>query len=87
MGRSLAESPRTRAPFSADDDVVTWDLSMTTQSEAHWNQLARDIGGSRADVLRRALALLTIAVRARQEGKGLAIIDQEGNVDTEITGI
>jgi hypothetical protein len=87
MGRTITRSPQSRAAFSDEDDVVTWDLSMTTETESHLNQLARDIGGSREDVLRRALALLTVAVRAKQEGKGIAIIDQEGNVDTEITGI
>jgi hypothetical protein len=87
MGGTSAESPHSATIFSAGDDVVTWDLSMTTRTEAHLDQLARDIRGSREDVLRRALALLTVAVRAKREGKGIAIIDQEGHVDTEITGI
>jgi hypothetical protein len=78
-------SAESRANFSDKADVVTWDFSMTPKTESHLNQLARDIGGSREDVFKVALALLTVAVRAEQEGKKLGGVDDQGNIDTEIT--
>ena len=86
MGRAIAESAKSKAVFR-DDDMETWDLNMSSKMVSHLNQLARDIGGSREDVFKRALALLTVAVKAKQEGKGIAIVDQDGTIDTEITGI
>ncbi len=86
MGRAVFSPTESKSDVSDRDDVVTWKLNMTPKTESHFNQLARDIGGSREDVLKRALALLTIAVGARHEGKGIAIVDEDGNIDTEITG-
>jgi hypothetical protein len=86
MGRAVSASAESKSDLSDKDDVVTWKLNMTPKTESHFNQLARDIGGTREDVLKRALVLLTIAVGAKQEGKGIAIVDEDGNIDTEITG-
>ena len=86
MGRALPVSAESTASFSDKADVVTWDLRMSPSMESHVYQLARDIEGSREDVFKRALALLTIAVSAKHEGKGIAIVDENGNIDTEITG-
>ena len=82
----MSASTESKLGLSDKADVVIWDLSISPGMESHINQLARDIGGSREDALKRALALLTVAVKARQEGKGLAIVDEQGNIDTEITG-
>ena len=49
--------------------------------------LARAIGGNRADVFQRALSLLSVAVNAEREGKHLAVVDDQGHVLTEITGV
>jgi hypothetical protein len=81
----MSVSTESKLGLSDKAHVVTWDLSMTPKTESHLNQLARDIGGSREDVLRLAVALLTVAVRAKQDGKKLAIVDDQGNIDTEIT--
>ena len=55
----MSVSTESKLGLSDKADVVTWDLSMTPKTESHLNQLARDIGGSREDVLRLAVALLT----------------------------
>jgi hypothetical protein len=81
----MSVSTESRAGPSDQGGVVTWDLSMTPKTESHLNQLARDIGGSREDVFRLALSLLAVAVRAKQDGKKLALIDEQGNIDTEST--
>jgi len=51
------------------------------------DRLAREIHGSTEDVLARAVALLSLAVEARNQGKRVAIVDATNHVDTEITGI
>jgi len=39
---------------------------------------------SRAEVVRKAIALLDVATTAKDEGKDIAIVDREGNVVTKI---
>ena len=39
---------------------------------------------SRAEVLRKAIALLELATSAESEGNGIAIVDHNGNVMTRI---
>jgi hypothetical protein len=82
----MSVSTESKRDLSDNADLVTWDLTMTSKTAGRLNQLARDIEGSPEDVLGLALALFTVAVRAKQEGKGIAVVDPEGNIDTEITG-
>lgn len=65
---------------------VTWDLTLSRQTEDHIEELARSIKGTPADVLKLSLALFALAVESKSEGKKIAILDQEGHVDREITG-
>jgi hypothetical protein len=65
---------------------VTWDLTLSRQTEDHIEELARVINGTPADVLKLSLALFALAVESKGEGKKIAILDQEGHVDKEITG-
>lgn len=39
---------------------------------------------SRAEVVRKAIALLDVATTAKDEGNDIAIIDKEGNIVTKI---
>ena len=49
--------------------------------------IAQQINGDNAEVLLKAIALLEIAVEAKQKGKYLWITDDKQNLETEITGI
>ncbi|MEH1849776.1 MAG: DNA-binding protein [Nostoc sp.] len=51
------------------------------------NNLAQQINGDNAEVLLKAIALLEIAVEAKQKGKHIWIADDDQNLETEITGI
>ncbi|AUT02385.1 DNA-binding protein [Nostoc sp. CENA543] len=51
------------------------------------DNLSQQIHGDHADVFLKALALLEIAVEAKQQGKHLWIVDDNQNLDTEISGI
>ncbi len=51
------------------------------------NNLAQQINGDNAEVLLKAIALLEIAVEAKQKGKHIWIADENQNLETEIIGI
>jgi hypothetical protein len=86
MGHGISAPTELKHCHRGKADLVTWDVTLSTQTEACVDQLARDIGGTREDVFRLALALFTLAVEAKHEGKRIAIVDDEGNIDTEIKG-
>ena len=51
------------------------------------NHLAQQMNGDNAEVLLKAIALLEIAVEAKQKGKHIWIADENQNIETEIVGI
>ena len=50
-------------------------------------RMADDLGASKSGVIRRALALLEVAIREKKQGNALAVMDVAGNVVKEIVGI
>ncbi len=62
-------------------------LTVSPETNEEIERLAREIRGSKEDVFATALALLKLAVNARNEGKRVAIVDRENHIDTEITGL
>lgn len=61
--------------------VVTIDLNETL------TDLAERTGETKSDVLRKAIALMEMAVDARQRGRKVAIVEKDQTVMTEIVGI
>ncbi|MGF1934668.1 MAG: DNA-binding protein [Nostoc sp. ChiQUE02] len=51
------------------------------------NNLAQQINGDNGDVLLKAIALLEVALEAKQKGKYIWIVDDKQNLETEIIGI
>jgi hypothetical protein len=51
------------------------------------SNLAQQMDEDNAEVLLKAIALLEIAVEAKQKGKHLWIVDDNQNLETEIVGI
>lgn len=51
------------------------------------NNLGKQMNGDQVEVLLKAIALLEIAVEAKQQGKYLWIVDAHRNLETEISGI
>ncbi|MHC5610420.1 MAG: DNA-binding protein [Nostoc sp.] len=51
------------------------------------NNLTQHINGDNAEVLIKAIALLEVAVDAKQKGKHIWITDDNQNLETEIVGI
>lgn len=51
------------------------------------NNLAQKIDGDNSLVLLKAIALMEVAVEAKQKGKHLWIVDENQNLETEVVGI
>ena len=67
--------------------VVRMSLELSPEANALLEQLAEDIHGSKSEVLRRALALMEVAVRARKEGHPFGIANKGQKLATEVIGI
>lgn len=63
---------------------VNLNLALSPKTESDIERLARDIHGTKDDVFTWALALLSLAVDAKKQGKRLAIVDEQGHVETDI---
>jgi hypothetical protein len=84
MGRKIPVSAEN--PSGLGDATVAMSLTLSTETEATIERLAREIHGTKADAFAWGLALLELAVQAWSDGKRLAIVDQQGGLVTEITG-
>ncbi|MFN6568054.1 DNA-binding protein [Dendronalium sp. ChiSLP03b] len=51
------------------------------------NDIAQKINGDNAEVLLKAIALMEVAVEAKQTGKHIWIADENQNLETEVVGI
>lgn len=61
-------------------------LDISPELYAKLQALARDIRGTKSDVLRKSLALMDVAVQARKSGKKIGIADRAEQLTTEIIG-
>ncbi len=61
-------------------------LDISPELYAKLQALARDIRGTKSDVLRKSLALMDVAVQARKSGKKVGIADRTEQLTTEIIG-
>jgi predicted transcriptional regulator len=64
-------------------------LSFDVSEEANEliERLAKDIGGTKSDVLRKAVSLMEIAIDGKKRGLKLGLADKEELLRTEIVGI
>ena len=51
------------------------------------SQLAEETHTTKSDLLRKAIALIEVAVHAKQRGEKLGLMDKDRNVVTEIVGL
>jgi hypothetical protein len=66
---------------------VRLSLDVTTEMNSTLESLAAKIGGTKTDVLRRAIALMDVAVKAREDGKKFGVAEPGQPLATEIVGI
>lgn len=75
------------APMNMEQTKVRLSLDITTELNEVLNDLAAKTGGTKGDVLRKAIGLMEIAVAAKSEGKKFGIAEQDQPLATEIVGI
>ncbi len=66
--------------------VVVLRLTISPELDAILDNMAEEVHGSKGDAILKALALFKIALDAKKEGKRIGILDDELNVEQEITG-
>jgi len=66
---------------------VRLSLEVSSQVNETLESLASKMHGSKSDVLRKAIALMEVAVRAKEEGKRFGIADPDQRLTTEIVGL
>lgn len=62
-------------------------LEVTDELNQRLADLACELGGSKSDVFRKAIALVEVAVNAKRDGKRIAVLDQRDRVVTTIVGL
>src|SRR5215510_4802876 len=70
----------TASPYSA----VPLDLTISPQADELIERLADKLGVSKPEVLASGLVLLDIAMKAKEGGERLAIVDESGKITGEI---
>ncbi len=64
---------------------ISFDVS--PQFDNTLNDLEQKIGGDKADLFRKAIALIQVAIEAEEQGKSLCIASQDEKIETKIVGI
>ena len=62
-------------------------LELSPEMDERLDEISAQLGSSRADVLRKAIALIDIATRAKLEGLRLGIVAIGDPLATEIVGV
>lgn len=62
-------------------------LDISPEANALLEELAEKIGGTKSEVLRKAIALMEVAVEAKRQGKKFGIAEKEQPLATEIVGL
>ena len=62
-------------------------LDITPELYALLENLAANMGGTKSDVLRKAISLMEVAVDAKRQGKKFGIAEKDQPLATEIIGI
>ncbi|HEY4883765.1 MAG TPA: hypothetical protein VII08_09000 [Myxococcales bacterium] len=73
--------------MSQTKDRVRLSLDVSKELNEKLEDLADKIGGTKSEVLRRAIALMEVAVDARAAGKRLGIAEKGQPLSTEIVTV
>ena len=69
------------------EKAIRLSLEVSPQLNAKLEELAAKTHGSKSEVLRRAIALMDIAVQAKEDGKKFGVAGKDQELATEIVGI
>lgn len=62
-------------------------LDISPETNSLLEDLAKKIGGTKSDVLRKAIVLMEVAVEAKRQGRKLGIAEKDQPLATEIVGL
>jgi predicted transcriptional regulator len=68
-------------------DKVRLSLDVSTELNKTLEELAEKTSGSKSDVLRKAIALMEVAVEAKEHGQNVGVVDKKGALVTKIVGV
>lgn len=80
-----AEIDRT-VPSDEPADRVRISFDVSSELNEKLQAMARDINGTKSEVLRKSLALLEVALEATRDGKKIGIADRSEQLTREIIG-
>lgn len=70
-----------------DKEKVRLSLDISPELNKLLEDLAATTGGTKSDVLRKAIALMEVAVDARRRGLKLGLAEKDQTLATEIVGL
>jgi predicted transcriptional regulator len=70
-----------------EKEKVRLSLDISPELNTLLEQLAATTGGTKSDVLRKAIALMEVAVDAKRRGLKLGLADKDQQLTTEIIGL
>ena len=70
-----------------DKESIRLSLDVSPGLNDLLERLAGETHSTKSEVLRKAIALMEVAVEAAEKGQKLGILDKDRNVTTEIVGI
>lgn len=74
-------------PPNNERSKVRLSLDISPELNELLDRLAATIGGTKSDVLRKAIALMEVAVEAKRQGKKFGIAEKDQPLATEIIGL
>ena len=75
------------AQLSQEKEKVRLSLDVSPELNELLEELASTIGGTKSDVLRKAIALMEVAVDAKRRGMKFGIAEKDQPLATEVVGL
>lgn len=73
--------------MAQNSDKIKLSLEIPLELNARLEEIARELGSTKSDVLRRALVLMEVAHEARKQNKIVGVLTQEQKLEKEFIGI
>ncbi|HLL53883.1 MAG TPA: hypothetical protein VK447_10070 [Myxococcaceae bacterium] len=72
---------------NSSEGMVRYNLDVSTDMDRTLDEMAFQIGGTKSDLFRKAVALMMFAVKAKQQGQIVGILDKDNNLVSRIVGL
>lgn len=86
MNQVIAKNANRGSP-KTEKEKVRLSLDISRELNDLLEQLAARTGGTKSDVLRKAIALMEVAVDGKRRGLKLGLADKDQQLTTEIIGL